>query len=195
MPYTPIILPELRPFCLAFLDLLDHWNRRNSLTALPQEAREEELLQDSSVLLPWIQKLEPGADVVDFGTGMGVPAILLAAARKDIRVIAMDKTIKKLAFVRQVALELGLDNLEICSGRIEEQPPLGAVMGTAKAVGPLPLLLKWWGRHGSAQSSFLALKGPAWQLELPVPGWSFRAHPYHLPTRGERVLVEAWKEA
>jgi 16S rRNA (guanine527-N7)-methyltransferase len=194
MSHTPILPPELKPFYLAFLDLLERWNRRHKLTALPPGIREEELLQDSSVLLPWIHRLESGSKVVDFGTGMGVPAMLLAAARKDIRVIAMDKTTRKLAFVRQAILELGLENLQVLSGRIEEQPPLGAGLGTAKAVGPLVLLLNWWERHGSPHSPFLALKGPAWQEELPVSGWSFRAHPYHLPTRGERVLVEAWKD-
>jgi 16S rRNA (guanine527-N7)-methyltransferase len=107
-------------------------------------------------------------------------------------VLATDKTAKKLAFVRQVILELKLDNLEALHGRIELLPSLGASLGTAKAVGALPMLLAWWTRHRVAGSPFLALKGPAWEEELPVPGWSIRAHPYRLPTRGERFVVEAW---
>jgi 16S rRNA (guanine527-N7)-methyltransferase len=184
----------MKSFSLVFLDLLEHWNRRHSLTALAAEARLEELILDSSALFPWMGKLDPGQDVVDFGTGMGIPALVLAAFRKDIQVLAIDKTNKKLAFVRQAALELGLTNIRVIPGRVEELEPLRAALGTAKAVGPLPLLLKWWARHGEAQSRFLALKGPAWQQELPVPGWFFQAHTYHLPTRGERVLVEAWRD-
>lgn len=186
--------PRLEPFSLAFLDLLEHWNRRHSLTALPVEARREELLIDSSFLFPWVERLESGSDVVDFGTGMGIPALVMAAFRKDIQVVAIDKANKKLAFVRQAALELGLTNIRVLPGRAEQLPPLRAALGTAKAVGPLRLLLDWWARHDSAQARFLALKGPAWQQELPLPGWSFKAHPYHLPTRGERVLVEAWRD-
>lgn len=195
MDAQPTMTPGMKSFSQTFLDLLDRWNRRHSLTALPPEAREEELIQDSLILQPWIVALEPGAKVVDFGTGMGIPALVLAALRADIQVVAVDKTAKKLAFVRQAALELGLGNLQAFAGRIEEIPPLQGAIGTAKAVGPLPLLLGWWERHGTPGSKFLALKGPAWQEELPVPGWSFRAHPYHLPTRGQRVVVEAWKGA
>lgn len=187
--------PEMKSFSLTFLDLLERWNRRHSLTALPSEAREEELIRDSLVLQPWILALEPGAKVIDFGTGMGIPALVLAALRADIQVVAVDKTAKKLAFVRQAALELGLGNLQAVAGRIEELPPAQGALGTAKAVGPLALLLGWWDRHGAPGSRFLALKGPAWQEELPVQGWSFQAHPYRLPTRGQRVVVEAWKVA
>ena len=195
MDEQPTMDPGMKSFSLTFLDLLDHWNRRHSLTALPKEAREEELILDSLVLQPWVMALDPGARVVDFGTGMGIPALVLAAFRADIRVIAVDKTAKKLAFVRQASLELGLGNLQVVAGRIEELPPLQGALGTAKAVGPLAQLLGWWERHGAPGSRFLALKGPAWQEELPVPGWSFEAHPYRLPTRGQRVVVEAWKAA
>lgn len=191
MQNSPTLPPGLKAFSLAFLDLLGRWNLRHSLTALPETAREEELLLDSAILLPWLQPLDPGATVVDFGTGMGIPALLLAAARPDLRVVAVDKVAKKLAFVRQAALELGLENLETLAGHLEHLPPIGAALGTAKAVGPMPLLLGWWARHGNPGAPFLALKGPAWEQEPSAPGWTLRAHPYHLPTRGERVLVEA----
>lgn len=190
MSTVPTLPSELEPFCLAFLDLLEHWNRRHSLTALPPAARKEELLLDSAVLLPWIQHLPPAAVVADFGTGMGIPALVLAAARQDIQVLALDKSAKKLAFVRQAALELRLANLEARPGRVEDLAPIGADLGTAKAVGPLPLLLGWWARHGAPGAPFLALKGPAWAEELPLAGHVCQAHPYRLPTRGERVLVE-----
>lgn len=195
MPLVPSIPPDLAAFSLQFLHLLDRWNRRHSLTALPSGIRKEELLQDSAILLPWLGDLAPGSKVVDFGTGMGIPAALLAAARRDIQVLAVDKTLKKLAFVRQVALEMGLENLRPCAGRLEDLPPLAAALGTAKAVGPLALLLGWWDRHGTSGAPFLALKGPSWETELPVPGWTFKAHSYRLPTRGERVLVEARRGA
>ena len=195
MDEPPTLTSGMKSFSLTFLDLLDRWSRRHSLTALPPAVREEELIQDSLILQPWVLALESGAKVVDFGTGMGIPALVLAALRADIQVIAVDKTAKKLAFVRQAALELGLENLQVTAGRIEQLPPLRGTVGTAKAVGPMALLLGWWDRHGAPGSRFLALKGPAWQEELPVPGWSFRAHPYRLPTRGQRVVVEAWKVA
>jgi 16S rRNA (guanine527-N7)-methyltransferase len=187
-------LPEnLMPFCRAFLEILDRWNHRHALTALPPKSRKEELLVDSAVLLPWLLDLPADARVADFGTGMGIPALLLAAARPDVAILAVDRSKKKLAFVRQVAMELDLRNLEIREGDAAALPPLGAAMGVAKAVGSLPLLLGWWERHGIARAPFFAFKGPTW-LDEPVPeGWALVPHAYRLPTRGERVLVEARK--
>ena len=188
---TPALPKHLLPFCGAFLVLLDRWNRTHALTSLPPALRREELLLDSAVLLPWLERLEPGARVVDFGTGMGIPALLLAAARPDLRILAVDRSRKKRAFVRQVAMELGLSNLKALAEDAGDLPPLDASLGTAKAVGSLSLLLGWWDRHGRQGAPFLAMKGPGSAGDDPPPGWSLARHPYQLPTRGERVLLEA----
>jgi 16S rRNA (guanine527-N7)-methyltransferase len=173
-----------------FLVLLDRWNRTHALTALPPGERREELLLDAAILLPFLETLPPGARVADLGTGMGCPAIVLALARPDLEILAVDASTKKLAFVRQAALELPVPNLKAIHGRLEELPPLGADLGTAKALGALGQLAGWWGRHGKTGSPFLALKGPEWAHE-PLPGgWMATPHPYALPTRGQRVVVE-----
>ena len=120
---------------------------------------------------------------------MGVPAVVLALARPDLIVIALDKSHKKIAFVRQAALELKITNLVPMAGRAEDLPPLGAQLGVAKAVGTLELLLGWWARHQAPGAPFLALKGPEGP-QLPPPGFSAKVHPYALPTRGQRVVIE-----
>lgn len=173
-----------------YLDLLDRWNRAHALTALAPEARYEELILDSAQLLPWLDPLPAQARVADFGTGMGIPAVVLALARPDLRVAAVDASAKKVAFLRQVRLELGMTHLEPLHARLEDLPPLDAALGVAKAVGTLDQLLSWWGRHGRPGGRFLALKGPEWQRE-PVPqGWSATPHEYQLPNRGRRVVLE-----
>ena len=184
------ILPAWTQAPLAqYLDLLDRWNQTHALTSLDKEERFEELMLDSAVLLPFLDRLPAQAKVVDFGTGMGVPAVVLALARPDLVVIALDKSHKKIAFVRQAALELNLSNLRALAGRAETLPPLGAQLGVAKAVGTLDLLLGWWQRHGSPGSPFLALKGPEGCPERPR-GFSVTTHPYALPTRGQRTVLE-----
>lgn len=182
-------LPEALEAPLArYLDLLDRWNRTHALTALPPAARREELLLDAAAALPFLQALPVGARVVDFGTGMGSPAVVLALARPDLEVVGLDSAGKKVAFLRQVALEVPVPNLRPLLGRAESLPPLDADLGTAKAVGELALLLPWWARHGKAGAPFLAFKGP--EAERLPEGWTEAAHPYRLPTRGERRLLE-----
>ena len=171
-----------------YLELLDRWSRTHALTSLEKEHRFEELILDSAALLPFLADLPAGAKVVDFGTGMGVPAVVLALARPDLIVFALDKAHKKIAFVRQVALELGLTNLRPVVGRAEELAPLGAQLGVAKAVGTLDLLLGWWRRHGDPGAPFLALKGLE-ALEAPQ-GFTAQCHAYTLPTRGQRAVIE-----
>jgi len=173
-----------------FLTLLDRWNRTHALTALSPEARFEELILDSMALLPHLAHLPPGARVADFGTGMGIPSTVIAIFRPDLHVLAIDKVGKKMAFVRQVALELQLGNLEPCPGLAEALPPACAQAGVAKAVGPLELLVGWWRRHGTPGAPFFAMKGPDWASEPKPKGWSIVPHPYSLPTRGERVVLE-----
>ena len=172
-----------------YLDLLDRWSQTHALTSLEKEHRFEELILDSAILLPFLDRLPPQSKVVDFGTGMGVPAVLLALARPDLTVIALDKSHKKIAFVRQAALELKIANLTPMTGRAEDLPPLGAQMGVATAVGTLELLLGWWRRHRAPGAPFLALKGPEGPYAAP-PGFSATVHPYALPTRGQRVVIE-----
>jgi 16S rRNA (guanine527-N7)-methyltransferase len=181
--------PELDPPLAQYLHLLDRWNRTHALTSLPAGSRREELLVDAAALLPFLASLGPGARVADLGTGMGSPAVVLALARPDLTVLAVDASAKKVAFVRQVALELPVPNLHPIQGRLEMLASLQADLGVAKALGSLQQLATWWARHGQSGAPFLALKGPDWRQETVPDGWSAEAHPYDLPTRGSRVVV------
>lgn len=173
-----------------FLVLLDRWNRTHALTALPPAERREELLLDAASLLPFLAPLPKGARVVDLGTGMGSPAVVLALARPDLEVLGVDASSKKLAFLRQVAMEIPVPNLKVVHGRLESLRPLEADWGTAKALGSLEQLVGWWARHGKPGAPFHALKGPEWTQEPLPEGWVAEPHPYELPHRGRRVLLE-----
>jgi 16S rRNA (guanine527-N7)-methyltransferase len=185
----PRLPAPLTPLLRRYLALLDRWNRTHALTALPGNQRWEELLLDAAAILPFLEALPPGARVADLGTGMGCPAVVLALARPDLEVLAVDAAAKKLAFVRQAALELPVPNLKVVQGRLEDLTPLEADLGTAKALGSLSQLAGWWSRHGKAGAPFLALKGSEWADEPLPPGWAATPHPYALPTRGQRVVV------
>lgn len=181
---------HLSPALGRFLVLLDQWNRTHALTALPPGERREELLLDAASLLPFLTLLSPGARVADLGTGMGSPAVVLALARPDLEVLGVDASVKKLAFLRQVAMELPVPNLMAVHGRLEDLPSLRADWGTAKALGSLEQLLGWWVRHGKPGAPFHALKAADWFKEPLPEGWVAEPHPYDLPSRGRRVLLE-----
>jgi 16S rRNA (guanine527-N7)-methyltransferase len=187
---TPIFPQKIQAAGEAFLQLLDRWNGVHSLTALPPEERFESLLLDSAALLPCLDSILPGSLVADFGTGMGIPAAVIAAYRPDLCVAAIDRSRKKTAFVRQAALELKLGNLRSICGPAESMPPLNAHVGAAKAVGSLDLLLGWWQRHSQPGAPFVAFKGPNWSASEIKSGWDYELFPYRLPNLGERVIVK-----
>lgn len=105
-----------------YLALLARWNAIHNLTAVdsPQQMVTHHLL-DSLSIIPTLQRYGSSGSprVLDVGSGGGLPGIPVAVSRRDWRVTLIDKVSKKVAFLTQVKLELGLANLDAVSGRVE----------------------------------------------------------------------------
>jgi len=106
---------------LAYLALLQKWNKTYSLTALREsEKAVSHHLLDSLAVRPYVR----GASLLDVGSGGGMPGIPLAIACPELRVTLLDSNSKKTAFLRQAAIELALPNIAVHCGRVEQcQPP------------------------------------------------------------------------
>lgn len=112
--------PGAQPRLLAYLALLEKWNRVHNLTAVrdPQQMVTQHLL-DSLAVLPHIA----GPRVADVGSGGGLPGIPLAMARPDWSVALVESSAKKAAFLRQAAIELSLANVTVVGERVEAWRP------------------------------------------------------------------------
>lgn len=105
---------------LAYLALLDKWNRVYNLTAVRDAERMvSHHVLDSLVAVPFFQ----GKTVLDVGSGGGLPGIPLAIARPELQVTLIDSIAKKTAFLLQAKAELGLPNLTVVTGRVEDFRP------------------------------------------------------------------------
>lgn len=116
-----LILPEgSETKLLAYLALLDKWNRVYNLTAVrePERMVSHHLL-DSLAVLPFFEC----GSVLDVGSGGGLPGIPLAIVRPELPVTLIDSVAKKTAFLLQAKAELGLNNLNVISGRVEDFRP------------------------------------------------------------------------
>lgn len=111
---------ETREKLLAYLALLQKWNKTFSLTALrdPSQAVSHHLL-DSLAILPYVTF----DSLLDVGSGGGQPGIPLAIVRPELRVTLLDSNSKKTAFLQQAAIELGLKNIAVHCGRVEQYQP------------------------------------------------------------------------
>lgn len=106
--------------------LLLRWNSVHNLTALeaPAQVLTHHLLDSLAVAQP-LQQRAHGRPlrVLDVGAGGGLPGIPLAIVLPQFRFTLLDKVGKKVAFLTQAALELGLGNLEPVQQRVEQYRP------------------------------------------------------------------------
>lgn len=118
-----LISPAVQATLLAYLRLLEKWNRTHNLTAIrdPERMITHHLL-DALAVLPHLPSRE-GLRLIDIGSGGGVPGIPLAIVRPDWRLTLLDSNFKKTTFLRQAAIELPLPNVEVVAARVEEYAP------------------------------------------------------------------------
>jgi 16S rRNA (guanine527-N7)-methyltransferase len=108
---------------MQYVALLAKWNRTYNLTAIrdPIEVVSHHLL-DSLAVVPHLPMPAHGA-LADVGAGAGLPGIPIAVARPQWRVTLNDASQKKIAFLRQAAIELELSNVQVHEGRVEQWKP------------------------------------------------------------------------
>lgn len=122
---------------LAYLGLIEKWNKVYNLTAVrdPADMLTLHLLDSLTVITPLRQRLaatacaRDGADeppapgplfrLLDVGSGAGLPGIVIAICCPEVAVDCVDTVAKKAAFINQVAVTLKLPNLRGIHGRVE----------------------------------------------------------------------------
>ena len=104
-----------------------------------------------------------GASVVDVGSGAGLPGIVLAVARPDLRITLVEPLARRTAFLSEAVTALGLDStVTVVRGRAEDLvggPLAAADVVTARAVAPLDRLAGWCLPLAAIGGRLLALKG------------------------------------
>ena len=154
----------------ALLAGLKKWNRAYNLTARaePMEAVPLHLL-DSATATDFLR----GA-VVDVGTGAGMPGLVLAILNPGRRFTLLDSAGKKLRFVRQMIVELGLENVEVVQERAEVWKP-ERLFDTVicRAFSGLGQFVSQAGHLAAAGGQLIAMKGPRLEDELEdlPPDW------------------------
>jgi 16S rRNA (guanine527-N7)-methyltransferase len=110
-----------------------------------------------------LTKLIPsGRRVLDVGAGGGVPGVVMAIARPDLRLTLAESTQKKARVLQSMVDELGLA-VEVFGVRAEELLELRTFDTlVARAVAPMWKLLSWLAPHWEAFDELLIIKGKSW---------------------------------
>jgi len=149
---------------LDYLALMQKWNKVHNLTAV-READEMVTLHllDSLVVSPYID----AANLLDVGSGAGLPGIPLAICLPDLKVTVIDSNNKKVSFMRQAKAELGLANLEVLGGRVEDISPTRRFeIIISRAFSDLSLFISLTHHLLNEQGKWLAMKGVYPETEL-----------------------------
>lgn len=105
---------------LDYLALIHKWNKVHNLTAVRDPVEMVTLhLLDSLAVLPHVHAQR----LLDVGSGAGLPGIPLALCLPQMQVTVLDSSHKKTSFMRQAKAELGIENLEVICGRVEQYKP------------------------------------------------------------------------
>ena len=155
-----------------YLALLSKWNAVYNLTALrdPKQMVTHHLL-DSLAVVP---AFAGARNILDVGAGGGLPGIVLAIARPDMRVTMVDTVHKKTAFLTQVKAELGLANVSVHHSRVEQlKVPQKFDVITSRAFAELNDFVTWSGHLLQEGGRFIALKGvmPTDEIARLPAGW------------------------
>jgi len=164
----------------AYLALLAKWNRTHNLTAIrdPERMVTHHVL-DALAVLPHLPA-RAALSLLDVGSGGGVPGLPLAIARPAWRVVVLDSSHKKGAFLQQAIIELGLANAEAAIVRVEDYaPPAPFDIVISRAFSDLATFAQSSARHLAPGGRLVAMKGvfPDEEIALLPPAFRVVASP------------------
>ena len=140
-----------------YLAMLEKWNKAYNLTAIRDVEQMISLhLLDSLATLPFIT----GEEIIDVGTGPGLPGMVLAICCPEKRFTLLDSNGKKTRFLTQVKMELGIHNVTVANERVEKHPHQGEYDHViSRAFASLQDMINWTLPLPKETGNFLAMKG------------------------------------
>lgn len=106
-------------------------------------------------------------EVCDIGSGAGLPGLVLAIARPDLRLTLVEPLLRRTTFLREVVETLGLTSVEVLRGRAEDLHGRRSFdVVTSRAVAPLGRLLRWSMPLVAPEGALIAMKGSSIQDEI-----------------------------
>jgi 16S rRNA (guanine527-N7)-methyltransferase len=150
---------------IAYLEMLQRWNKAYNLTAIREPIQMVRLhLLDSLAVHPFIKDAK---DIIDVGTGPGLPGIPLAILNPDINFTLLDSNGKKTRFLFQAINDLSLANAREINQRVEKyQPEQFFDIVLSRAFSSISDMLTQCSHLVSNSGCFLAMKGKKPDSEL-----------------------------
>lgn len=151
--------PQLKRYCQALWEINQEMNLTRHTTYEKFVTRDLLDTVELSKLIP------EGKEVLDVGSGGGVPGMVLGILRPDLKIALTDSVGKKAVALGEIADAVGV-NVEIYKCRAEELlEDFRYDYTVARAVGPLKKMGTWFAEVWPSVGRLLAIKGPKWTEE------------------------------
>ena len=169
--YFPELTEQQKAQFAALYGLYIDWNSKiNLISRKDIENLYEKHILHSLGIAKTIRFSDRSA-ILDAGTGGGFPGIPLAILFPKVWFLLIDSIGKKIKAVKNIAEQLGLENVECKQERVEDEKAEFDFV-VSRAVMPLPDLLKTAKKniakdqHNAMPNGFLCLKGGELQAEI-----------------------------
>ena len=174
---------------LIYIDLLIKWNKTYNLTSLT--TKEDIITTHLLDCLSVVKKID-GQRILDVGSGAGLPGLMIALARPTTHLCLIDSVAKKTSFMKQAALELGLNNVKVIHGRVEDlrvKNPFDTIV--SRAFSEVEKFISLTQHLISKQGAWLIMKSKKIMTEdLKKLDKAFKVEPIIVPyLEAERYLV------
>lgn len=120
---------------------------------------------DSAQLLRFVSERPTPSEWIDLGTGPGFPGMVVGILQPAPMLLVEERR-RRAAFLEDQVKILGLDHVEIWSGRLESLPTRPASIISARAFAPLGRLLQIAHRFSTPDTLWLLPKGKSAREEL-----------------------------
>ena len=147
-----------------YCKILWEWNTKLNLTR--HTDYDKFVTRDVVDSLELSKCIQPEEDVLDVGTGGGVPGVILAVTRPDVSVSLCESVAKRAKVVEAIVRELGI-SCAVLHSRGEQLLEEGHTFDTLvfRAVARMEKILHWFEPHWGAMRRMLLVKGPSWLEE------------------------------
>jgi 16S rRNA (guanine527-N7)-methyltransferase len=147
--------------------------------------------------IPITTIIPQGVRVVDIGSGAGLPGVVIALARPDLKVTLVEPLQRRVDFLNEIVAELSLD-IEVIRGRAERVKKQFEVV-TARAVAPLEKLMEISWHMIPKTGSLMAMKGESAADEIQATtlkkGSTAQLHEISLPNLPIARVIQIKKGA
>lgn len=144
--------------CEVFCDLILKYNKTHNITGAKNRQSVIENIEDSIYPITFLP-LKDIKNAIDVGSGAGFPGLLLALAMPETHFTLFEPIKKKSAFLHLAKSTFKMDNVSICSKRVEEYEPFKADLICSRAVTNTNMLINLCQNYIKPSSLLLFYKG------------------------------------